>query len=106
MLPEEIARYGGTGLCVDLVAGDHLRLRGGEKIGDRHRLFTRWTKPALANTAAERPAIRAILVAEITGFAGWAFVNGAWSRRTRWNQGKRTGVAPPPRLLTAGAIAE
>ena len=82
-----------TGRCVDLVAGDHLRMCGvREKIGDRHRLFTRWTKPALANTAAKRPAVRAILVTEITGFAGRALVNGAWSRRTRWNHGKRTSA--------------
>src|SRR6266481_4354534 len=88
------------------MAGDHLRACGGEKIGDGHRLFTRWTKSARANTTAERAAVRAILVTEITGFAGWAFVNGAWSRRMRWNHGKRTVVAPPPRLLAAGATTE
>ena len=78
----------------------------GEQIGDRHRLFTGWTKPSRANTAAETPAVRAILLTEITGLACRALIDGAWPRRTRWDDWKRRWMPPPPRLLAARVIAK
>ena len=87
--------------------GDHLRVRGvGEEVGDGHRFVTCWTKPARANTTAETPTVGAVLVAEIAGLAGWALIDGAWPRRTRWDDRQRDWVTAPPRLLATRVITE
>ena len=90
-----------------LVVGGYLQGGGcWEKISERDWLVAGWTQPARADTAAKEPAIRAILITEIPGLAGRAFVDGAWPRRTRWNHGKRSWVAPPPGRLATRIIAE
>ena len=77
-----------------------------EKISDREWLVAGWTQPAWADAAAEEPALRAILITEIAGLAGWAGIDGAWPRRTRWNRWKRSRMSAPPRGLTTRIIAE
>ena len=48
-----------------------------EEIGDGNWLVAGWTQPARAETAAEETALGAILITEIPGLAGRAFVYGA-----------------------------
>jgi hypothetical protein len=77
-----------------------------EKIGEGHWLVAGWAQSTHTDAAAEETAVWAVLITERAGLAGWAFVDGAWPRRSRWDHWKRSWVAPPPCRLAARISAE
>src|SRR5450755_1265098 len=90
-----------------LVVGEHLRVgHDWEEIGDRHWLVTRRARSTRADAAAEATAVRAILLTEVAGCTRWAFIDGAWPRRSGWDRRLRCRVPAPPRCLAARRGAE
>src|SRR5579859_5764899 len=86
-----------------LAADVHLQLGVvGKEIDDSHRLVACWTQSTYTYTLAESSAVTAVLFAEVAGFAGWALVDRALPRSTRWDRRKWNRVTAPPRLLAAG----
>jgi hypothetical protein len=86
-----------------LVADVHLQLVVvGKKIGDGHRLITRWAESTGAYALANASTVAAVLLAEVAAFTRWALVDRAVPRSTRWDRRKWSRVSAPPRLLAAG----